>query len=231
MEQVQLIGKLKIQAILEVKTGLHIGGSSDYAPIGAVDSVFVRDPLTKEPIIPGSSVKGKMRTLLAKVRDGSGIAKAPEEDEEVVLRLFGSAKKDHILLSRLQFVDSFIDTAAKERFSSIDTDTYMGEVKFENVINRATSVANPRQIERVPRGMTFSFQLVYNMEEESEMAEDMEVLAEGFRLLQLDYLGGHGSRGYGRVGFSHFKVQHVDARTGKVTEDTALAEKFEKAAL
>lgn len=231
MEQVQLIGKLKIQAILEVKTGLHIGGSSDYAPIGAVDSVFVRDPLTKEPMIPGSSVKGKMRTLLAKVRNGGTIAKTPDEDEAVVLRLFGSAKKDHILLSRLQFIDSFIDTDAKARFSSIDTDTYFGEVKFENVINRATSVANPRQIERVPRGMTFDFQLVYNIEDESELAEDMEVLAEGFRLLQLDYLGGHGSRGYGRVAFSDFKVQRVDAKTGQVSEDTVLAEKLEKAAL
>lgn len=231
MEQVQLIGKLKIQAILEVKTGLHIGGSSDYAPIGAVDSVFVRDPLTKEPVIPGSSVKGKMRTLLAKVRNGSSIAKTPDEDEAVVLRLFGSAKKDHILLSRLQFIDSFINKDAKARFSSIDTDTYLGEVKFENVINRATSVANPRQIERVPRGMTFDFQLVYNIEDESELAEDMEVLAEGFRLLQLDYLGGHGSRGYGRVKFSDFKVQRVDAKTGQVSEDTVLAEKLEKAAL
>lgn len=231
MEQVQLIGKLKIQAILEVKTGLHIGGSSDYAPIGAVDSVFVRDPLTKEPMIPGSSVKGKMRTLLAKVRNGSSIAKTPDEDEAVVLRLFGSAKKDHILLSRLQFIDSFIDKDAKARFSSTDTDTYLGEVKFENVINRATSVANPRQIERVPRGMTFDFQLVYNIEDESELAEDMEILAEGFRLLQLDYLGGHGSRGYGRVAFSCFKVQRVDARTDQVSEDTVLAEKLEKAAL
>ncbi len=104
-------------------------------------------------------------------------------------------------------------------------------MKFENVINRATSVANPRQIERVPRGMTFDFQLVYNIEDESELAEDMEILAEGFRLLQLDYLGGHGSRGYGRVAFSCFKVQRVDARTGQVSEDTVLAEKLEKAAL
>ena len=127
MEQVQLIGKLKIQAILEVKTGLHIGGSSDYAPIGAVDSVFVRDPLTKEPMIPGSSVKGKMRTLLAKVRNGSSIAKTPDEDEAVVLRLFGSAKKDHILLSRLQFIDSFIDKDAKARFSSTDQTPIWGK--------------------------------------------------------------------------------------------------------
>ena len=230
-KQVQLLGKLMIQAVLEVKTGLHIGGSSDYAPIGAVDSIFIRDPLTKEPIIPGSSVKGKMRTLLAKVRDGAGIAKEPGDDEEVVLRLFGSAKKEHILLSRLQFADSFIDDHAKVKFSTMDTDTYLGEVKFENTINRATSVANPRQIERVPRGMTFDFRLVYNIEDENELAEDMKVLADGFRLLQLDYLGGHGSRGYGRVGFSHFTVSRIDAKSGQVTEDKDLAEKFDKAAL
>lgn len=226
-KQVQLLGKLMIHAVLTVKTGLHIGGSSDYAPIGAVDSIFIRDPLTREPIIPGSSVKGKMRTLLAKVRDGGGIAKEPGDDEEVVLRLFGSAKKEHILLSRLQFADSFIDDSAKERFSSMDTDTYLGEVKFENTINRATSVANPRQIERVPRGMTFDFRLVYNIEDESDLAADMETLALGFRLLQLDYLGGHGSRGYGRVGFSHFVVQRIDAKTGQITEESDFAKQLE----
>ena len=68
MAQVQLKGKLLIGAVLTVKTGLHIGDSSDFAPIGAVDSPFIRDPLTKAPIIPGSSLKGKMRTLLARVR-------------------------------------------------------------------------------------------------------------------------------------------------------------------
>ena len=81
-------------------------------------------------------------------------------------------------------------------------------MKFENVINRATSVANPRQIERVPRGMTFDFQLVYNIEDESELAEDMEILAEGFRLLQLDYLGGHGSRD---MAASRFPVSRYSA--------------------
>lgn len=231
MEQVQLLGKLKIQAVLTVKTGLHIGGSSDYAPIGAVDSVFVRDPLTKQPVIPGSSVKGKMRTLLAKVRDGEGIAKDPKDDEPVILRLFGSAEKGNILLSRLQFTDSFVSKAAQKKFSTIDTDTYMGEVKFENVINRATGVANPRQIERVPRGMTFDFELVYNIESEEELAEDMKVLADGFRLLQLDYLGGHGSRGYGRVGFSDFYVERIDAKTGEAIAQDELIDQLEKAAL
>ena len=231
MGQVQLLGKLVIQAILEVKTGLHIGGSSDYAPIGAVDSVFVRDPMTKQPVIPGSSVKGKMRTLLAKARDGKGILPEPSEDEMVVRRLFGSSSDENVLLSRLQFSDCFVTKAAEKKFSAIDTDTYMGEVKCENVINRATCVANPRQIERVPRGMTFDFELVYNIENEEELAEDMKVLADGFRLLQLDYLGGHGSRGYGRVSFSDFYVERIDAKTGEATAQDGLIDQLEKAAL
>ena len=107
----------------------------------------------------------------------------------------------------------------------------MGEVKFENVINRATGVANPRQIERVPRGMTFDFELVYNIENEEELAEDMKVLADGFRLLQLDYLGGHGSRGYGRVSFSDFYVERIDAKTGEATAQDGLIDQLEKAAL
>ena len=64
--QKALRGKLDLRALLRVDTGLHIGASSDFAPIGAVDSPFLRDPLTKQPIIPGSSLKGKLRTLLAR---------------------------------------------------------------------------------------------------------------------------------------------------------------------
>ena len=231
MEQTQLLEKVIIRAVLTVKTGLHIGGSSDYAPIGAVDSVFVRDPLTKQPMIPGSSVKGKMRTLLAKTRNGGGIGNSPDNDEEVVLRLFGSAQKNHILFSRLQFSDSFVKDTSIKQFSSLDTDTYLGEVKFENNIDRATGMATPRQIERVPAGMQFDFQLVYNLENKEESGEDMEVLRDGFRLLQLDYLGGHGSRGYGRVAFSDFSVTRVDAHTGKAEPDKELASWFESASL
>ena len=81
MAQVQLKGKLLIGAVLTVKTGLHIGDSSDFAPIGAVDSPFIRDPLTKAPIIPGSSLKGKMRTLLGKELD----EKVEEDDGNITL--------------------------------------------------------------------------------------------------------------------------------------------------
>lgn len=231
MAQAQLTGKLIIDAVLTVKTGLHIGGSSDFAPIGAVDSPFVRDPFTRRPVIPGSSVKGKMRTLLAKAKDGKMVLPELADDEAVVRRLFGASVKNEAQPSRLQFADSFVEEDKVKRYEAYDTDTYMGEVKWENVINRGTGVANPRQIERVPAGMRFAFRLVYNIENEADMAEDMDVLAEGFRLLQLDYLGGHGSRGYGRVAFSDFKVLKFDAVTAEKEDVPALAEKFEAAKL
>lgn len=231
MEQKQLLGKILIQAELTVETGLHIGGSNDYAPIGAVDSVFVRDPFTRQPIIPGSSVKGKMRTLLAKARNGARMVQSPAEDEKVVRRLFGATGEKQVLLSRLQFSDLFINRKAERKFEKLDTDTYMGEVKFENTIERGIGTAMPRQIERVPRGTTFDFLLIYNIENEEELNEDMEVLAQGFRLLQLDYLGGHGSRGYGRVSFSDFFIERIDIETGDRESLDDLADIMDKAVL
>ena len=68
MKQAVLKGKFLIEAVITLVTGLHIGTSSDFTPIGAVESPFVRDHFTKVPIIPGSSLKGKLRTLLAKMR-------------------------------------------------------------------------------------------------------------------------------------------------------------------
>ena len=83
----------------------------------------------------------------------------------------------------------------------------VSDIKFENVINRVTAGANPRQIERVPAGTEFAFTLVYNIERADELMEDMEMLRDGLRLLQMDYLGGHGSRGYGRVSLRGFAAE------------------------
>ena len=87
----------------------------------------------------------------------------------------------------------------------------MTEVKFENSINRATAVANPRQIERVVRGSVFELDLIYEVEKQTpeEVMEDMETLAEGMKLLQYDYLGGSGSRGYGKISFRDLTVDPV----------------------
>lgn len=204
-----LKSKILITANLKLLTGMHIGGNSDFAPIGAVDSPFIRDLLTHEPIIPGSSLKGKIRTLLAKSRTNSEILKDISSDDAVVARLFGYQSKQSSYPSRLQFFDLFLTEDSLETFKNLETDTYIGEVKFENTINRVTGVANPRQIERVPAGTEFAFKLVYNVETTEDLVEDMQVLADGFSLLQADYLGGHGSRGYGRVALTKFKVKEL----------------------
>ena len=83
------------------------------------------------------------------------------------------------------------------------------EIKFENTINRLTAVANPRQIERAIRGSRFGLDLVYTVDKEDEILEDMTTLAEGMKLLQYDYLGGSGSRGYGKVKFNNLHAESV----------------------
>ena len=84
--------KYLIRCTLVVRTGMHIGGSAAFSAIGAVDSPVVRDPYTGQPIMPGSSLKGKLRTLLARSlsQDIENMPKY-DDDEPPVLRLFGAA--------------------------------------------------------------------------------------------------------------------------------------------
>ncbi|MCD7758088.1 MAG: type III-A CRISPR-associated RAMP protein Csm3 [Clostridiales bacterium] len=199
-------GKLMIRCELEVRTGMHIGGNSGFSAIGAVDSPVIRDPRTGDPIVPGSSLKGKLRTLLARsysFADGK-FERLPdiEQDDARIKRLFGAAKP--VISSRLQFADAFVSNKAELQ------NVGLTEVKTENGINRSTAVANPRQVERVVAGTKFAVCVVYNIVDGAQIAEDMEILATGFKLLQMDYLGGHGSRGSGRVSLHNFQVTSFD---------------------
>lgn len=222
--QKALRGKLDLRALLRVDTGLHIGASSDFAPIGAVDSPFLRDPLTKQPIIPGSSLKGKLRTLLARSFAEGYFLNRIEDDREEICRLFGSAAKGGAggRPARLQFYDIRMTEESFVRFDEMELDTYIGEIKWENAIDRLTAGANPRQIERVPAGTEFAFRLVYNIENEEELPEDMKILAAGLELLQMDYLGGHGSRGYGRVSLHDFEASCFSLSEEPVLDDEML---------
>lgn len=200
-------GKLMIRCELEVRTGMHIGGNSGFSAIGAVDSPVVRDPRTGDPIVPGSSLKGKLRTLLARsysFADGK-IERLPDIDNDDVRikRLFGAAQPK-VIPSRLQFADAFVSNKAELQ------NVGLTEVKTENGINRSNSVANPRQVERVVAGTKFAVRIVYNIVDNAQIAEDMDTLAAGFKLLQMDYLGGHGSRGSGRVSLHEFQVKSFD---------------------
>ncbi len=206
--------KIKIEGTIKVMTGLHIGGDDSFSAIGAIDLPVVRDPLTREPIIPGSTLKGKMRSLLARdlgTLPAEGV-KGFENDGREVKRLFGSSEKgsnatgDGMQMSRLQFSDCFL--------SNKDTLPQLTETKFENTIDRLTSVANPRQMERVIRGAEFRFEIIYNVESTDELDEDFANIGRGLTLIENDYLGGGGTRGNGRVRFEDVTARVVTGDKG-----------------
>lgn len=200
-----MYAKIEITGVINVVTGMHIGGSNQFSAIGSVDSPVIRDALSDKPMIPGSSLKGKMRTLLAK-KYNVVPAKLPDDDVEVLLRLFGSSKKGAIRRSRLLFSDSILSNLDELNKLGIQSAT---EIKTENTIGRLTAIANPRQIERVIRGSKFPLELIYEADKESDLEEDFQVISDGFKLMTYDYLGGNGSRGYGKVKFENLELKIV----------------------
>ena len=227
-------GKVIIEGKIEVLTGLHIGTSGDFSAIGAVDNIVIRDTVTNKPMIPGSSLKGKMRYLLARTKYNTSIElKNIKEEHESIKRLFGSS--DPIVVSRLQFQDSLL---AVKNFGKVEFDLPYTEIKYENTIDRATGVANPRQQERVAAGSEFDFKLVYNVEKTDEFEEDMKNILLMMEVLEDDYLGGHGTRGYGRIKFKNLKLNkkiyleenkdEVDNIEKKLENDERFKERFGK---
>lgn len=204
------LAKIRFSGNLEVESGLHIGASSAFAAIGAIDSPVIKDPVTNLPIIPGSSLKGKMRTLLARSYN-QRIAETPNDDDERICRLFGASTGggrdgQSPIAGRLIFRDSFL--ANKDELMDKGLSTFT-EDKFENTINRTTMSATPRQIERVVRGSKFAFELIYDVVDPTEVDEDLEMILAGLKLLEFDYLGGSGSRGYGKAAFKDLKAETV----------------------
>ncbi|AKD39563.1 TPA: type III-A CRISPR-associated RAMP protein Csm3 [Pasteurella multocida] len=212
---------IEIKAKLVLKTGLHIGAGDSEMHIGGIDNAVIKHPITHSPYIPGSSFKGKIRALL-EWRSGEvkseplnlkslQHAKDPSAVKNI-LSLFGvtgdsqndEATLAEIGVSRLAFWDCALN---KEWESTITADNLMlTEAKTENMINRISSLAeHPRQTERVPAGAEFDFKLTMRQfEGDSEALLDL--LLKGLRLLELDSLGGSGSRGYGKVKFENLTV-------------------------
>lgn len=210
-----MYGKIEITGVIETKTGMHIGASDGFAAIGAIDSPVAKDAVSDLPYIPGSSLKGKIRSLLAKTYNKDVVTDRNDDDERIT-RLFGTSKsvKDgYPKPSRLIFSDAILSN--EEELLSMGAMS-VTEAKEENNIDPLTTQANPRQIERVIRGAKFPLNIIYNMDNESEFEEDMETLALGLKLLQYDYLGGHGSRGYGKVAIS---VESMDCVAGDIDEE------------
>lgn len=195
-----------------VKTGLHIGAGNDKVEIGGMDNPIIRNPLTREPYIPGSSIKGKMRSLmewkLDKLKNTGGkVCNCGRPDCEIC-RVFGSAnsKSDEAKdrgPTRLIVRDAVLTDEWKKKFAEGKA---IIEEKSENSLNRITAEANPRPIERVVPGVEFDFEISYRVIDTGDNGTTdekyfNEVVLESLKLLQNDYLGGGGTRGNGQIEF------------------------------
>ena len=215
----KLLHKIHITGKLQVMTGLHIGGSEVELDIGGIDSEVVKVKIgnDKVPYIPDSSLKGKLRNLLAK-REGYATIK---DDKGYVLRLFGKANtgRDKMIPARLIVRDAYLS----KEFKAED----MLEDKAENVIARDTGRANPRHQERVTMGTTFALDIIMDVLRDDSETKHLNALDLGFQLLQKDYLGGSGTRGYGKNEVSDVKAERIEFLTDGKLKKTENIHDFE----
>jgi len=203
----------EIKAVIKVKSGLHIGGSKDEIKIGGIDNPVIKNPLTNEPYIPGSSLKGKIRSLIewqygTMTSDGkpTDVTKNNEEGAKKIAKLFGNGAtiQDNNLAKEIGPTRvSFADCNLINKSELLEKNA-LTEEKIEVTINRLTGAVGgggPRHMERVPAGAKFDFSVTLI---EFEGDKDFEpIVALGMKLLELTNLGGSGSRGYGKIEFEN----------------------------
>lgn len=219
-KQLHLRGRLIFTGNIKTVTGLRIGGSAGALAIGGVDLPVIRNSRNQQPYIPGSSLKGKMRSLAEKITAAPlnrainnvniHVATSKSQyDQYWVNPLFGVPGEIEFEIdapTRLVVRDVALSEESVIELNAARTDLPFSEIKTEVVIDRITSAATPRQVERVPAGSVFApMELVLNI----YSARDLELITHLLTCLQLvedDYLGGHGSRGSGKVAFENLRV-------------------------
>jgi CRISPR-associated protein Csm3 len=201
---VQLQGRLFLTFTITSVTGLHIGGSPGVLSIGNVDNPVIRDPLTRQPYIPGSSLRGKMRSQMEKQygrpqnnRVGQVDSYLRDSQSQTAhVQDFGiPGEKKHSETSRLIVRDARLTDESVAKLDAARTDLPYTEVKWEAAIDRVTSAATPRQQERVPAGAAFTGRAgvpLYSFTRGRDLSELMlfNNVLEGLELVQEDYLGG-----------------------------------------
>ncbi len=204
---------LTLAGQIELLSGLHIGGGDDTMKIGGIDNQVIKDINTKNPYIPGSSLKGKMRSLLewnfglVGISNGDPFSpkflKDPVFNDEKkkenavnIIKIFGASGEDsgNFGITRISVSDG----------SLIEEGLITSEAKYENVIDRKSGTAkHPRQTERVPAGVKFNYNIKLKILDGDDEQALKQIIEKGLELLENDYLGGNGSRGYGRVNFNN----------------------------
>lgn len=202
-----------IKGKLVCETGLHIGGANNAINIGGADNILIRDSVSDLPFIPGSSLKGKLRSLFelndkesaqSVMKNGGNPA---TDDNSKAVKIFGVSADNNKALNfptRLIVRDSFPTEESIELWNKQEDIVRGAELKDENKLNRITSAATPRSIERIPKGSVFAFEFIFSVYEEDE--DNLMGVFEAMRLLEDNYLGGSGSRGYGKVKFANISI-------------------------
>ncbi|MGC8971618.1 MAG: type III-A CRISPR-associated RAMP protein Csm3 [bacterium] len=211
----KFIGKLFIEGEIILLTGLHIGGSKETGEIGGLDNPIIKT-IRGIPYIPGSSLKGKVRCLLER-KHGFQSEKGKGEPcgcgKCNICLLFGAHSNKNRTISRLIIRDSYLDERhfIEEVLKNNVEDISYTEEKTENIIDRIKGTAQPRITERVPAGAKFKFSSSISFYENDQFDSLIGSFIEGLRLLEDDYLGGSGTRGYGHVRFDNlgFYVKNI----------------------
>lgn len=200
-----------IEGKIICKTGLHIGGMNNQIKIGGIDNEIVKHPLTNEPYIPGSSLKGKMRSQLekslGKIKDSGDPCGCGQKSCPVCV-IFGAHRNPNAESAPTRIIvrDSSFTDETTNKYNSILKEKGIGylEEKAENIIDRKKGIAgSPRFFERVPAGAEFKLNIsiqIFDDDKEDWIIKNVE---DALYLVQESYLGGSGSRGYGQVEFDY----------------------------
>ena len=214
----RLVAIKNITGVIRLRSGLHIGASKDNIEIGGMDQPIIKDPITRAPYIPGSSLKGKLRSLL----ETSVFMKNPDTRRYIVdgtpcrcgkkscpdCTIFGSHAtpqecEDELGPSRLLVRDASLTDEYKKLFVS---GLLPMEMKTENIIDRVKGVAkHPRPLERVPAGTCFTLNMAFRVYE-GDSEDLLNYIWKGLKMIELDALGGGGSRGSGQIVFENLQV-------------------------
>lgn len=208
-----------LEGTIEAVTGLHIGGSQEEISIGGNDNPVIRNPVNNQPYIPGSSLKGKMRSMLewslGALNDKGNpyslidYKKNPQPEFMNLLKLFGTSGdslSDQELVkqvgpTRLAFWDCALSA---DWVASLSNPMLMTDTKYENVINRISGTAeHPRNMERVPAGARFDFKLTVRVHDDENL---LDLVLRGMKMIEITGLGGSVSRGSGKVIFTGLKL-------------------------
>ncbi|HBY56976.1 MAG TPA: type III-A CRISPR-associated RAMP protein Csm3 [Candidatus Atribacteria bacterium] len=234
----KLLKYRKISGKIHCETGLHIGVSRDNIQIGGIDNPVIRNSLDNLPYIPGSSLKGKLRSLVewkyTDIKSKNGNIHNCSDANCPICRIFGTTDENAAFgPTRLIVRDAFIVEKDKKEKSLIleSMEKNYFEIKEEVSIDRlrgTAAKAGPRTMERVPAGVEFDFEMVYRIFEfeEGDQLNQVEkdnkmfnYVIEAMSLLEKDVLGGSGSRGYGKVKFKDIRIEDFqDGEQKLITE-------------